>query len=200
MGKFATDADPNAVLAASKKMDEVQTRCFQMYVALGPTRSLPTLFNLTQERKIGVTERQLKRWSVQWRWSDLATLTQQELAKGVADEVMPTLKAELAADMESIRILKDRFHKRVAIDPFDEIAFAQLSDDMKKLAIIPDLADYERLLKLEHGVLGGGTENVDGTNKVTMEFSDDVMLKLLGERARQQYGLPPPPKDVTPRE
>lgn len=181
-------------------MTDVQRRVFHMYVALGPKRSLPAVVKLCKEREVDVTIRQLTRWSSTFKWSRLAELTQQAIANKLADDVMPEIREITKLDLRTTLLLKKRFHRRAQIDPFDKT----LPDEDRALAIMPDLADYEKLVNIERKLLGDPDENEKKglVSRVEEAFDTVELMYQLGERTRKLHGLPPPPddeeKDVTP--
>jgi hypothetical protein len=189
--------DPNRLLTASKMMNDVQQRLFTLYVGIGSSRTISKLHELCHVRGFNVTKRMLDRWSAKWHWSELAKLTQQEIANNVAREVQPQLRELIDLDLKACIKMKERFHKRLEIDPFSE-DFDALPEAKKELAIIPDLADYERVVRLEKLLLGDPEElerkgEVSRLGKVLGD-NDGNVIATLRERTIQVYGLPD--KDV----
>jgi hypothetical protein len=166
-------------------MDPAQQRVFQMYVGLGPERSILKLLAVCKEAGIDTSEATLKRWSSKFKWTDLVTRTEQQISNRIAEEAMPLHVKNTQKDLDIIGQLKEKFYARV---------------EAGEIKI--DLADYVLLLKTEALIVGDPTERKEivNTDKHTVEvhMTNEQMADFMRFDAIQKHGLPPPPKNVTP--
>lgn len=179
--------------AGAQQMSPEQARVFAMFVAMGPERSIPRLFALTQEHGVGVTMRMLKRWSSTFKWYEMAKTTQAQIATTIADDIVPILRDLTVQDLKTMQVLKERFYQRVLIDPNDP----NLNDRDRARAIDPDLNDYAMILKHEKMILADPNESNPDAPKVgsKLNLTDAEIERALGRLVVAKYGLPE--KNVT---
>ena len=154
-----------------------QQKVFQMFVHLGRERTLPKLLSVCKEAEIAVSEATLKRWSARFKWVDLATRTDYEIANRIVEEAMPMHIHDLQRDLDIIEKLKESFYKRV---------------ENNEIKI--ELADYIILLKTQALIVGNPTErreiiNTD-KNEVTIHMTDEQMAEMMRLDAAMKHGLP----------
>jgi hypothetical protein len=166
-------------------MEPHQQKVFEMFVHLGPERSLTKLLAICNDNGISVGEATLKRWSSKFKWQDLVTRTEQEISNRIANEAMPMHVRSMAKDLDVIEQLKEDFRERVK----------------NKEIKVDTLADYALLLKIEASITGDPTKRKDhegdttinNDNRVEINFTPDQMTQFLQFEAQQKHGLPPAP-------
>ncbi len=176
-------------------MDEDQARVFNMFVGLGRERSLVDLAALCVQKNIpGASLSTLKRWSSQFEWFALAEFVGHEISARLVDDLLPAHVERARKDLETISILKERFHNRARIDPTDEM----LPQAVRNRAIDLTLNDYLSLIKTERLILGDPTERKEINETHTHKWSQDDLDRAAAALTASKYNLPPdPPTTVT---
>jgi hypothetical protein len=175
-------------------MDEMQSECFRMYTTIPHRKTVPKLFEMCKELEMGVTLRQLMRWSNQFKWPLLAKESAAALAQKVQAEMEPVLVDHAIKQLNALHMLQDRFIERMLIDPNDP----NLTQAQRERAIDPDFKEFAESVKLERLILGDPTERREdvATSRVVLEFSPSELFQAAQSIAEKRYGLPPP-KPVT---
>ncbi len=170
------------------KMDETQAECFRLFVELGDTRTINKLLEKTQELELGVTKRQLVRWSTQHRWVDHAKHTSAVVASKVEETLIEDSITRNRKLVNALRVLQDRFIERIGIDPNDP----NLSDVDRARAIDPDFRDFSEAVKQERLILGDPTERREDvlTSRLVVELGENELLEAARAIASKRYGLP----------
>ena len=158
-------------------MSPDQAKVFSIFVHLGRERTLPKLLSALKEAEIVVSEATLKRWSSKFKWTDLATRTDYEIANRIIDEALPLHVHDLQRDLDIIEKLKESFYKRV---------------ENNEIKI--ELADYIILLKTQALIVGNPTERREiintEKNEVTIHMTDEQMAEMMRLDAALKHNLP----------
>jgi hypothetical protein len=170
-------------------MDETQTECFRLYSTI-PKRSIPKLHKLTQDLNMGITIRQLHRWSQQYHWTKLAKESAASVAAAIQEEMQPILIDHAKQTIEILHKIQDRFLQRLALDP----ANPMLTQAERERAIDPDFKEFAEAVKLERLIIGDPTERREDvqTSRVLVEFTNGELFQAAQQIAEKRYGLPPP--------
>jgi len=170
------------------KMDATQAECFRLFVELGDARTLPKLFKQVTEIHLGVTKRQLARWSQTYRWTEHAKLTSAVVAEKVGESLIEDSVERNRKLITALRVIQDRFIERVAIDPTSPY----LTDIQRARAIDPDFKDFGEAVKQERLILGDPTERREDvtTSRLIVELGESELLEAARAIASKRYGLP----------
>lgn len=152
-----------------------QRSIFEMYVALGDERSLQKLLNQCQEQKIDISMWELKRWSSDFGWADLALRTDMEIARSLAKQMLPEHTMSTKMRLQAIQRLEEKFYKMVE------------NDEIKM--------DFERwvsLLGLKDRAMGVPGESIEHTHthKFTFELNDEQLKTQMRLQSLNKHGLP----------
>lgn len=162
-----------------------------MFVGLGRERTLVDLASICVQKSITASLSTLKRWSSQFRWFELAIFVGQEISIRLAEEMLPVHVERAKKDLETISILKERFHYRARIDPTDE----SLPDIVRARALDLGLNDYLSLIKTERLILGDPTERKEVNEQITHRYSEEDLARAAEALASSKYKLPPPEEE-----
>ena len=173
-----------------QKMDETIGHCFRLYVELGEKRSIPKLWKHVQTLDLGVTLRQLERWSQQYHWRESAVKTVEVIAQRTEEVLLEDSVSRARKLITGLRSIQDKFIERLAIDPHDPL----LDDKQKMRAIDPDFRDFQEAVKLERLILGDPTERREDvtTSRLVVELGESELLDAARAIAAKRYGLPTP--------
>lgn len=158
-------------------MNPLQERVFQMFVALGDERSIPKLHAACKHEGIEQAEITLKRWSQKFKWQDLAQHTDHQIAKAIAEHMLPDHIERTRKGLEYIEKMKEAFYAKVDAGKVD-------------LSVMEFIA----LLKADQLLLGNPTDRNEHqhTVKVELNLSDDEMREAVRFAAARKRGLPIP--------
>jgi hypothetical protein len=182
--------------AQAKIMTPEQLRLFQIFVGLGPDRTLKKLYDAAWELGIETKQRTIRGWHERQHWAEMAKQTQAQVA-GTAIKQMTTELVDMTReDLATIQKAKRRFMERLAIDPDDP----ELDDKQKEHALRFDLSDYINLVKLERLILGDPTERTEAVinNRMNEAITKDVLDAAVRQIAKDKYGVVLDMKNVTP--
>lgn len=184
-------------MPARKQMTPVQSQVFNMYAAIGPTRSIKALLALCTEDDMNITERMLRRWSDQFRWNEMVQQVNDDVVEKMSTALAPQMLDITNQQINALHTIQKRFIERLEIDP----ANPNLTDEERARAIDPGLRDFADAVKLERLLLGDPTERTEhvATSRVVAEISQPELQVMARELLARKYGLPSV-KNITPKE
>lgn len=169
----------------SARMDPRQRRVFEVYLAMGMTRTLPQLADWCENEGIIVSHSTLKKWSTNFGWAALIEQIEADLAEELGRQLLPDHVERTRKDMAHIQRMKLKFYERVERDEIDI-----------------SVEEYIKLLKIEESLIGRPLDRprddeLTGKYKVEIELTQEQLGLALAISASTRHNLPPP-RNVTP--
>jgi hypothetical protein len=154
-------------------MNNTQAECFRLFVELGDGRNIPALHRHLTALEMGVSLRQLLRWSAQYRWTDQAKKTTADIAAKVEEAMLEDGITWARKQIAALRAIQAKFIE--SIDGFD-----------------PNFRDFQEAAKMERLILGDPTERREDvkTSRLTVELGEAELLNAARMIAAKRYGLP----------
>lgn len=168
-------------------MNPEQLRLFQVFVGLGPERTLKKLYDAALELGITTKPRTIRGWHERQHWAEMAKQTQAQVAGTAVKQMTDDLVDMTREDLATIQKAKRRFMARLNLDPEDET----LTPKQREQALRFDLADYINLVKLERLILGDPTERTETVLNTRLDsaITKEVLDAAIREIAAQKYGV-----------
>lgn len=148
-------------------MDSRQMSVFQIYQALGEGRTLDKLAKICKRQAPDVSIHMLRRWSAQFKWSDLVLQTDFQASQWIAERSFPNHVERAEKALKYLAALEYAFYEKV---------------DQGKVDV--SLAGFATLLKTSSMLRSQATERAETTEKHRFEInlSDDELLCSLTVR------------------
>jgi hypothetical protein len=178
----------------SVRMNLRQRRVFEVYLGMGPERSLERLYGYCLDEGIAISLTGLKNWSKSFAWQPLIDAIEADIAVELGKILLPDHVERVRGDLQRIQRMKMKFYEKVDADEID------LTVD-----------DFIKLLKVEDMLLSKplerpGSDEITGKYKVEVILSEDEIALAMRISAAKRHGLPMPQiigdamKNVTPRD
>jgi hypothetical protein len=169
-------------------MNATEATCFRLYVELGNGRSIPKLHKRAEALDLGVSLRQLLRWSHRYAWAKQAERTTQVIAQKTEAVLLEDSITHNRRVVASLREFQERFIERLAIDPTDP----NLTEAEASRAIDPDFRDFCESIKLERLILSDPTARREDVreSRLVVQLGESELLYAARAIAAKRYGLP----------
>lgn len=169
----------------SPDIPERAMRCLELYIDLGPNRSLERLSYACKDAGIKASLPTLKRWSKRYGWQAYVQNHERARCAAIESDIYSKMQEDIRTDIAAIEAAKSRFRERVLLDPNDPT----LSRAQRRRALCPTLNDYIKILKLER-VLYASIVSESPPSR-TLQCTPEELDAMVQALATVRYGLPP---------
>ena len=175
----------------SVRMNLRQRRVFEVYLGMGPERSLERLYGYCLDEGIAISLTGLKNWSKNFAWQPLIEQIEQDIAVELGKILLPDHVERVRGDLQRIQRMKLKFYEKVDNDEIDLTV-----DDFIKLLKIEDML-------ISKPVERGNADELSGKYKVEVILTQEEITLAMRISAAKRHNLPMPQivgdmRNVTP--